>query len=437
MIAQEQFARLVRESLVHLDDLPFLASSPLAGLLATADEIPDGASLRVQLLSALRCLQPASSVPRDNKAWRRHDCVYLRHVEGLSVEDVQARLNISGRQMRRDHLAGIATVTLHLWATYARATYAQNGQRLSTGPLPMEPTAETSASEEEEALLAAALATLGNSPSAGPLNVEQTILGAVDTVTRLAESHHVEIRLDLPAQLPPVMVDRAVLRQVLLNLLTSFIEGGDGECVELGGKGDGQGVEIRVTVRGTHPGSRPVSDQRITLSQQLIARQGGSLVIDATRRGETVALVGIPAAPPTTVLVIDDNPDLARLFQRYLWAGGYQMLQANTGSQALRMASDLRPRIITLDVMMPSQDGWEVLRELQLGPNTRDIPVIICSILRERDLAFSLGAADFLAKPVTQQTLLIALERCLGAVPAQESPIPPPRPRDSARIHAS
>jgi CheY-like chemotaxis protein len=79
------------------------------------------------------------------------------------------------------------------------------------------------------------------------------------------------------------------------------------------------------------------------------------------------------------------------------------------------MARSLQPQAIALDAMMPDVDGWEILQALQADPATRHIPVLVCSVWEEPQLAFSLGAAGFLKKPITQRELLAALQR-LGLV---------------------
>jgi CheY-like chemotaxis protein len=122
--------------------------------------------------------------------------------------------------------------------------------------------------------------------------------------------------------------------------------------------------------------------------------------------------LAFPVAPGATVLVVDDNPDLARLFQRYLVGTKYQVVSATTGQRALELASELHPIAITLDLMMPSQDGWELLQNLLRGPQTRGMPVIVCSVLPSRALALALGASQFLAKPVTRESLLAVLASC-------------------------
>jgi CheY-like chemotaxis protein len=99
------------------------------------------------------------------------------------------------------------------------------------------------------------------------------------------------------------------------------------------------------------------------------------------------------------------------MFRRYLSQTNLKVVGVKEPEQVLPLARQLHPQVITLDVMMPSMDGWEILQTLQTDPETRHIPVIVCSVWDEPELAFSLGAADFLKKPITQKDLLAALIR--------------------------
>jgi CheY-like chemotaxis protein len=120
------------------------------------------------------------------------------------------------------------------------------------------------------------------------------------------------------------------------------------------------------------------------------------------------ALVAAPRQE-RTLLVVEDNEGIIRAFQRYASSYGYRIVGATSGTEALRLARELDPTAVTLDVLMPGQDGWEVLQALKRDPATRHIPVIICSVLVDPDLARALGAAAYVPKPVTQDALLAAL----------------------------
>lgn len=117
--------------------------------------------------------------------------------------------------------------------------------------------------------------------------------------------------------------------------------------------------------------------------------------------------------PAKTILVVEDNPQAAKLLSLYLIQAGYQVLVAANGCQAVQLATQCHPLAITLDILLPDQDGWQVLSELKASPVTRDIPVVIVSVLDRQALGFRLGASDYLVKPVDRAELLHALKRCI------------------------
>ncbi len=112
-----------------------------------------------------------------------------------------------------------------------------------------------------------------------------------------------------------------------------------------------------------------------------------------------------------TVLVIDDDPATRDLLQRFLRKEGFQVVSAVGGEEGLRLARALHPTVITLDVMMPGMDGWAVLTALKADPDVADIPVIMLSILDDKSIGYTLGASDYLTKPIDQERLLAILEK--------------------------
>lgn len=108
----------------------------------------------------------------------------------------------------------------------------------------------------------------------------------------------------------------------------------------------------------------------------------------------------------TSILLIDDDPANRELMERYLEKEGWRLSFAASGREGIAMARTFRPKVICLDILMPSMDGWSVLSELKNDPQLRDIPVVIWSITDDRQLGYSLGAAEFLTKPVTRERLL-------------------------------
>jgi signal transduction histidine kinase/DNA-binding response OmpR family regulator len=117
------------------------------------------------------------------------------------------------------------------------------------------------------------------------------------------------------------------------------------------------------------------------------------------------------ASGATCVLVIDDDKTQRELMQRFLIAEGFNARAASTGEEGLRMARQLRPVAITLDVMMPGMDGWSVLSALKADAHLRDIPVIMVTMVDDPDRGFTLGAADYATKPVDRRRLAEILRK--------------------------
>src|SRR6185503_18043485 len=141
----------------------------------------------------------------------------------------------------------------------------------------------------------------------------------------------------------------------------------------------------------------------------------------ATAEGGPTELIVERIAPPVlkpvattregaTVLVVDDDETVRDLMQRFLQRQGYNVITAANGIEALALARDMHPAAITLDVMMPDIDGWTVLAAIKGDPVLADIPVILATIVDEKQRGYTLGAADYLIKPVNRSRLAAILQ---------------------------
>jgi signal transduction histidine kinase/CheY-like chemotaxis protein len=133
-------------------------------------------------------------------------------------------------------------------------------------------------------------------------------------------------------------------------------------------------------------------------------------------RAEAATASALPEGAPT-VLVIDDDPTVHDLMQRFLRKEGLRMVAAASGEAGLRLAKELRPAAITLDVMMPGMDGWAVLTTLKADPDVADIPVIMLTIVDDKNIGYALGAADYLTKPIDWGRLAVLLQKYRCAHP--------------------
>jgi PAS domain S-box-containing protein len=154
--------------------------------------------------------------------------------------------------------------------------------------------------------------------------------------------------------------------------------------------------------------------------------QGSVFTITLPLAIESAPVVSAPAAATvsgpadaTTVLLVDDDPQIHALLGTMLTREGYRVEHAHSGIEAMERASALRPAVILLDVMMPQVDGWTVLGMLKNNPTLADIPVVIISLLDERPLGLSLGAAEFLTKPIDRSRLVTTVRAYAGAANGQ------------------
>lgn len=122
------------------------------------------------------------------------------------------------------------------------------------------------------------------------------------------------------------------------------------------------------------------------------------------------------------VLIVEDDPKASELVCIYLNNAGYKVATAFDGESAIRMAKELQPFAITLDIMLPHKDGWQVLQELKTNGETSQIPILITSMIDDRNLAFTLGAADYFVKPVDRNRLLDRLENIASLAKSSRGP---------------
>jgi CheY-like chemotaxis protein len=410
----------VQECLGRLHDPFFLELHPLACVVADAAETNAGADLARVLAEAIERLKPADVMLQSpsSAAWRRYRCLHLRYREGRTLQQVARELDVSTRQVSRDQESAIHSLATWMWAVYIQprnqhAILTRSASRVADDPV---------SNQGEVAPLDAELAQLVRMSAGSSTGLEEIVQGVVATVTNLAQSRNVGVEVQLSDAIAPVAVSRTVLRQALFNLLSYAIELKEDSRIVLSAADTRRGVTLRLDIRGHHdhaiakevmPIPAANAQDLWTAGRRILELVGGS--VELQRHGDSAVTIDVTLPPVQLhkVLVIDDNPDVVRLFRRYLSSGGYRLFHAGTAETALRYAIDLQPDVITLDLMMPSQDGWDILQRLKDDDATREIPIVVCSVLPEKALAYSLGIQFFLTKPVTRTSLQAVLQQCL------------------------
>ena len=160
----------------------------------------------------------------------------------------------------------------------------------------------------------------------------------------------------------------------------------------------GEGSTFSIRLPADLPGAEAPQDESLQISANVVQ------VFDDVRQ----------AKHGSTILVIDDDAEACDIFRRFL-EKDFNVVTAFSGEQGLRLAHELQPAAITLDVMMPEMDGWSVLRALKADPQLNKIPVIMLSMIDDRTRGYSLGAVDYLTKPVDRELLRKTLSRYYSA----------------------
>ena len=409
------FAQLVRGALTHLYDPAYLQNHPLVRLLdldTRCDEATRSQRLRRILIECIESLVPGTRQHDQAKAKRAYTILTGRYIEGLSIEEIGQELGLSERQLYREHKRGLEAVVSLLWD---RVQEVAGSSREATpiGPKVADNRLEAVRTE---------LDRLQPSVHVERLDVRPILQSVLDLLRPLIEQSGSKVRVmaSSPSVSTTVVADRVLLRQSLVSLLSHALHvtqedlsitldpGENGLFLELTGS-----PAIGRSGALVPPPARKPDDVGLMVAQAMIEAQGGRLEIDDSL-GFWRASVSLPTREEVTVLVVEDNQDVVALFRRYLAGHRVNVVASPDGEQAIRLAAELRPNAITLDVMMPGEDGWEVLQRLKSRGDTRHIPVIVCSVLNEPDVAIATGASSFVSKPVNRIELLEALSRSLG-----------------------
>jgi signal transduction histidine kinase/CheY-like chemotaxis protein len=291
-----------------------------------------------------------------------------------------------------------------------------------------------------------------------PVDLGQAAAESLAGLRPLADRKGLRLESDVPSV--SISVDRGRLRQILYNLLSNAIKyTPEGGLIRVEGSMDGQTARIAVTDTGVGiaPADqaavfeefRQVGDAEarragtglgLALTRRLVEAHGGRIELQSELGNGsrfTVVLPGarlgvapgdgvetVPAAVAARrgggVLIIEDDPSAVRLLRRYLEADGLTIRVAADGESGIAAARQALPAAIVLDVLLPGLDGWDVLRLLKADDALRDVPVIIVTVVDEREVGLALGAADYLLKPVDRQALLGALARATIHTPGRQ-----------------
>ncbi|MBZ0284589.1 MAG: response regulator [Anaerolineae bacterium] len=293
------------------------------------------------------------------------------------------------------------------------------------------------------------------------VEINPMIADVTSTITPMVEKKHNTLEVTCPDGLPEMFTDLTKTRQILFNLLSNaskFTENGtikldvdsrqfanqewmvftvsdsgigmNAEQLEKLFKdfsqadssttrkygGTGLGLSISRRFAQMLGGDITVTSQQqvgssftVTLPVKSVKVEDDS-VFAPTKVDPEVKMMPIPVGA-STVLVIDDDPSVRELVTRFLTKEGFNVRTASSGQDGLKAARDRRPDVITLDVMMPGMDGWAVLNALKADSELASIPVVMMTIVSDKNLGYALGASDYLTKPIDRDKLVTTLRK--------------------------
>jgi PAS domain S-box-containing protein len=294
--------------------------------------------------------------------------------------------------------------------------------------------------------------------------LEPLIRECLHTVEPLLRGDKVQLLAEVSPDLPPLTTDKDRLHQILTNLLSNAVKFTENGSIKVSARARGE--EIIMAVADTGIGIPAQARERIfeefhqvdggstrqyggtglglSISRHFARLLGGDITLHSVPGHGSVFNVALPinyvagklpsldahSSPyddvtigpvphQKIVLVIDDDPNVVYLLRENLAEAGYRVIGAATADDGRRKARELKPFAITLDILMPQQDGWQMLHEMKTDTTIRHIPVIVLSVVDNRELAYRLGAFDCLLKPVDRDLVLATLSRIEATMQVQ------------------
>ncbi|MBF0233135.1 MAG: response regulator [Desulfamplus sp.] len=285
-----------------------------------------------------------------------------------------------------------------------------------------------------------------------PFSLAMTLENIVESITPIAAEKQIKIHQEIPEDLPLLESDEIRVSQILQNLIGNGVKFTDTGNVTASVQSDKEKIAVRITdtgigiaendlpyifdefrqVDGSSSRRHEGTGLGLAIARKAARMLGGDITVTSTPgKGSTFTLTlpivwqglapvyePIVSREPSTVkpahktiLVVDDEPAMGSMISRYLLQEGYNTLTATSGSEALQLAARERPFAITLDIIMPDMDGWEVLQQLKKNPETCDIPTIIVSVSEEKETGFALGAVGYVSKPVSRKQLISEIQK--------------------------
>jgi CheY-like chemotaxis protein len=336
----QDFSNLFKDILPHLYDYAVLETHPLVGMVEPVGEYHGtrGEYLRDLIYAEIERFKPEGRAGSPHATeWRSYNILKSRYIDGLSLRELSGSLSLSERQLRRDHNKALQALTSRVWKIIAAA----------------EPRAENGDASPSQQLFETNLEKL---------DIGELLNGVTRILQNRISSEGFQIELADSQEIISVHTDRIIARQILIRLISHFLDFPSEENT----------IRIQVNVETPHAivqlssmladnwSEDDQAEHKDILASvqhwgQQINSVAGASAPSLGQPGEISLSLHLPLAKQPVILVIDDQKPTHQMFRRFLSKSDYQIVGITDSSQALEMAHKLQPRLITLDVMMPSK----------------------------------------------------------------------------------
>jgi CheY-like chemotaxis protein len=398
-------------------------------------------ALRDVVIDGIEALKPGPQVPLTARSWRVYGMLRFRFVEDLPQEVTAERLGITARHLRRNFAEAIHALSLVLLERTGGAQEAARQEAARQEAVRQE-AARSEAARQDEALhgddaayvpgdaiehpsaaladsafreaetswhrqLVRELEALEETAAGAVSNIAETVSSVLRLATHLTRQRGIVLAADPISPRFMAAIHPSALRQILISVIDQLIKQMEsGEIRLSAASGDG---EVQIRLSGA-PLSAASLDNFEGISEML---SSFNIAAAVSLRESSFQLSLTLLQVDRCVLVVDDNMDMAHLYRRYLAGTRYYLQHVSRGEKTFEAIEQYHPDLIVLDVMLPDIDGWDLLTRLHENPETRPLPVMICSVMREKELAQALGASHYLTKPVQRQDFIRALDMVL------------------------
>ncbi|MBC8509677.1 MAG: response regulator [Chloroflexi bacterium] len=391
---QKEFNSLFRDLITHLYDYTVLETHPLTSVITPPQDYREsrGEFIRKLILDEIVRFKPEGEESLHAIDWRPYHILHNRYVEGISLRELSQMLSLSERQLRRDNSRTLKALTGRIWDKL----FSESGEIL----------VDENAVEDQAFV-----------SDFEVLDLNTIITEIEEMLQKRVTADGFELITDLARGSIQIMADRIVTRQILISLVGYFINFPCAPTINLqtGIEEEHALVVLRSKLVETWCRDEELDHADFLESTRYwSAQMGGEITIKHPpdgKMGDIELIFSLPFSQNNIILVVDDQQPTQQLFRRFMNRTAYRVIGTTDPGEAITMARQLKPKLITLDVMMPKVDGWEILQAFKTDLETKNIPILVCSAWAEPELAHSLGAAGFLKKPIRQRDFLTELDR--------------------------